>query len=80
MQCRQEPQTNTKKIPRWFAKFILLRTQNKPDSQQTLFALIEPMTPQEWCLFWIPIIHPGVEIPYNGERNPHGYIISINWL
>ncbi|NJN09389.1 MAG: hypothetical protein HC815_15920 [Richelia sp. RM1_1_1] len=31
MQCRQEPQTNTKKIPRWFVKFVLLRTQNKPD-------------------------------------------------
>ncbi|MEA5595912.1 hypothetical protein [Rivularia sp. UHCC 0363] len=77
MQCRQEPQTNTKKIPRWFAKFILLRTQNKPDSQEILFGILEPMTPQEWCLFWIPIIHPGVEIPYNGERNPHGYMVRL---
>ncbi len=74
MQCRQQLQTNTNKIPRWFAFFVLLRTQNKPDFQQILFTLLEPMTPQEWCLFWIPIIHPGVEIPYNGERNPHGYI------
>ena len=73
MQCQQK-QPNTKRIPRWLAKFILLKTQNKPDNQQIFFALIEPMTPQEWCYFWIPIIHPEVEIPYNGERNPHGYM------
>lgn len=32
------------------------------------------MTPQEWCCLWILIIHPGVEVPYNGERNPYGYM------
>ena len=74
MQCNLEQQNNTKKIPRWLAKFILLRTQNKPHNQQIFLAILEPMTPQEWCMMWIPIIHPGVEVPCNGERNPHGYI------
>ncbi len=73
MQC-QEKQPNTKKIPRWLAKFILLQTQANSNNQQIFFALLEPMTPQEWCILWIPIIHPGVELPGDGERNPHGYM------
>jgi hypothetical protein len=32
------------------------------------------MNPQEWCLTWIQIIHPGVELPCDGERNPNGYM------
>ncbi len=73
MQC-QEKQPNTKKIPRWLVKFILLQTQSNPNNQQIFFALLEPMTPQEWCSLWIPVIHPGVELPCDGERNPHGYM------
>jgi hypothetical protein len=68
MQFHLEQQTNTKKIPRWFAKFILRQTQNNPNIQQIFFTLLEPMTPQEWCLIWIPIIHPQVELPCDGER------------
>lgn len=74
MQLFKQPQTNTKKIPRWLAKFVLLQTKNRPDNQQILLGILEPMTPQEWCYFWIPIIHPGVELPNNGTRNPHGYM------
>ena len=70
MQCR-EKEPHIKKTPRWFAKFILLQTQNNPNNQQIFFQLLEPMTPEEWCLIWIPVIHPGVELPCNGERNPH---------
>ncbi|BAZ37552.1 hypothetical protein NIES4101_34750 [Calothrix sp. NIES-4101] len=73
MQC-QEKQINTKKIPRWFAKFILRQAANNPNTQKIFLALLQPMTPQEWCLIWMPIIHPGVELPQNGERNPTGYM------
>jgi hypothetical protein len=55
MQFHLEKQTNIKKIPRWFAKFILRQTQNNPNIQQIFFTLLEPMTPQKWCLIWIPI-------------------------
>jgi hypothetical protein len=44
MQLCLEKQTNTKKIPRWFVKFISLQTQNNPNKQQIFFALLEPMT------------------------------------
>ncbi|PAX55221.1 hypothetical protein CK510_11130 [Brunnivagina elsteri CCALA 953] len=74
MQFHLEQQTNTKKIPRWFAKFILRQTQNNPNIQQIVFTLVEPMTPQEWCLIWIPVIHPGIELPCDGERNHTGYM------
>ena len=74
MQCRQQLQISAKNMPRWLAKFILQRTQNNPLKQQILLGILEPMTPQEWCYFWIPIMHPGVELPSNGERNPHGYM------
>jgi hypothetical protein len=73
MQCKQK-QINENKIPRWFAKFIVLRTQKNPSTKQIFLALLKPMTPQEWCLIWMPIIHPGVELPQNGERNPPGYM------
>jgi hypothetical protein len=72
MQCR-EKEIHIKKIPRWFAKFIL-RSQYNPNNQQIFFTLLEPMTPQEWCLIWIPVIHPGIELPCDGERNPTGYM------
>ena len=70
----KKAQANTKKNPLCFVKIILRRTQNNPDNKHTFFCILEPMTPQEWCMIWIPLMHPGVEIPYNGERNPYGYI------
>ncbi|MGB3656232.1 MAG: hypothetical protein WBA41_34160 [Rivularia sp. (in: cyanobacteria)] len=86
MQCQEKP-LNTKRIPRWLAKFILLKTQNNLHNQQKLFTLLEPMTPQEWCYFWIPIIHPGVEIPERWgtesswlHESLYGNVISINRL
>ena len=33
MQLLKEPQANTKKIPRWLAKFILYQTQNGANQQ-----------------------------------------------
>jgi hypothetical protein len=74
MQLCLEKQTNTKKIPRWLARFISLQTQHNPNNKQIFFALLEPMTPQEWCLTWIPVIHPEVELPCDGERHPSGYM------
>jgi hypothetical protein len=74
MQTAQKQTEITIKMPRLFAKFILLQTQHNPKNQQIFFQLLEPMTPQEWCLIWVPIIHPEVELPCNGERNPHGYM------
>jgi hypothetical protein len=41
MQFHLEKQTNTKKIPRWFAKFILRQTQKKQNIQQIFFTLLE---------------------------------------
>lgn len=76
MQC-QEKQINAKKVPRWFVKFISRQTANNPKTQKILLAILEPMTPQEWCLIWMPIIHPGVELPQEGERNPCGYMESL---
>ena len=61
-------------IPRWFAKFILNETKTQPNNQQIFLAILEPMSPQEWCRIWIPIIHPDVEAPYPGERSPPGYM------
>lgn len=61
-------------IPRWLAKFILSETKTKPNNQQIFLAILEPMSPQEWCRIWIPIIHPDVEAPYPGERSPPGYM------
>lgn len=74
MQITEKRTETTIKIPRWLAKFILLSTQTKPNHQQIFFEILKPMTPEEWCIYWIPIIHPGVELPTPGERNPHGYI------
>lgn len=62
------------KIPRWLARFIKRETTIKPNNQQLFLAILQPMTPQEWCRIWIPIIHPGVDAPYPGERSPPGYI------
>ncbi len=73
MQCKHK-QTTTNKIPRWLTKFILSQTQACPNNQRIFFAILKPMTPEEWCHIWIPIIHPGVEVPYAGERSPHGYM------
>jgi hypothetical protein len=73
MQCR-EKEIHIKKIPRWFAKFIL-RSQYNPNNQQIFFTLLEPMTPQEWCLIWMPIIHPGVELPQDGDCSD--FLISV---
>jgi hypothetical protein len=73
MKC-QEQQTNTIKIPRWLAKFIRYQTQKHPTNEQILLTLIEPMSPQEWCFIWIPILHPGIEVPCSGERSPNGYM------
>ena len=61
-------------IPRWLAKFILNETRKHPNNQQIFLAILEPMSPQEWCRIWIPIIHPDVEAPYPGERSPPGYM------
>ncbi|MCJ8279104.1 MAG: hypothetical protein MJK14_03970 [Rivularia sp. ALOHA_DT_140] len=77
MQLLKEPQTNTKKIPRWFAKFVLYQTQNGVN-QQILLELLEPMSPEEWCITWIPILHPGIEVPTPGKRSPHGYMKACN--
>ena len=46
MQLLKEPQTNTNKIPRWLAKFVLRQTQYQPDNQQNLLGILKPMTPQ----------------------------------
>ena len=51
MQLLKEPQANTKKIPRWFAKFVLYQTQNGAN-QQILLEILEPMSPEEWCITW----------------------------
>ncbi|MEM9926219.1 MAG: hypothetical protein AAF915_21115 [Cyanobacteria bacterium P01_D01_bin.50] len=67
-------QNQTLHIPRWLAKFILNETKTQPNNQQIFFAILEPMSPQEWCRIWIPIIHPDVEAPYPGERSPPGYM------
>ena len=74
MQTSDKQAETSIKIPRWLTKFIVLSTQNSPNNQQIFFALLEPMTPQQWCIMWIPIIHPNVELPIPGERNPHGYM------
>lgn len=73
MQC-EEKQSHHAKIPRWLMKFILSQVQGQISNQQIFLALLEPMAPSEWCLIWVPIIHPDVELPYPGERNPHGYM------
>ncbi|BAY84559.1 hypothetical protein NIES267_40550 [Calothrix parasitica NIES-267] len=65
---------STLHIPRWLAKFILNETKTQPNNQQIFLAILEPMSPQEWCRIWIPIIHPDVEAPYPGERSPPGYM------
>ena len=44
MQLLKEPQTNTKRIPRWLAKFTLYQTQNR-SQQQILLELLELSTP-----------------------------------
>jgi hypothetical protein len=62
------------KIPRWLARFILFETQTQPNNQRIFFAILEPMTPHEWCRIWVPIIHPDVEAPIAGERSPPGYM------
>ncbi len=67
-------QNQTLHIPRWLAKFILSETQTKPNNQQIFLAILEPMSPNEWCRIWIPVIHPDVEAPYPGERSPPGYM------
>ena len=77
MQLLKEPQANTKKIPRWLAKFVLYQTQNGVN-QQILLELLEPMSPEEWCITWIPILHPGIEVPTPGKRSPHGYMKACN--
>jgi hypothetical protein len=77
MQLLKQRQANTKKIPRWLAKFILYQTQNGAN-QQILLELLEPMSPEEWCMIWIPIIYPGIETPTPGKRSPHGYMKACN--
>ena len=27
---------------------------------------------------WMPILHPGIEIPTPGKRSPHGYMKACN--
>ncbi|GJD19120.1 hypothetical protein RIVM261_040760 [Rivularia sp. IAM M-261] len=73
MQC-EEKQSHRAKVPRWLMKFILSQVQGQPNNQRIFLALLEPMAPSEWCLIWIPIIHPGVELPHQGGRSPHGYM------
>ena len=67
-------QNQTLNIPRWLAKFILNETKSQPNNQQIFLAILEPMSPEEWCRIWIPVIHPDVEAPYPGERSPTGYM------
>jgi hypothetical protein len=74
MQTTEKQTEITIKVPRWFARFILLSTKNQPHNEQIFLEILKPMTPQQWCIMWIPIIHPNVELPIPGERNPHGYM------
>lgn len=76
MQLFKQPQTNTTKIPPSLAKFVLYQTQNGAN-QQILLELLEPMSPEESCIIWIPILHPGIEIPTPGKRSPHGYMKAM---
>jgi hypothetical protein len=62
------------KLPHWLTRFIRNETQSRPDNEQILLAIFKPMSPTEWCLLWIPVMHPDVELPCPGERNPQGYM------
>jgi hypothetical protein len=74
MKSPDKTSNQTIRIPRWLARFILCETQAQPNNQRIFFAILEPMTPHEWCRIWIPRIHPDVEAPYPGERSPPGYM------
>ncbi len=84
MQSPDKTREETVQIPRWLARFILWKTQTKPNNQRVFFELLKPMTPEEWCMFWIPIIHPDVELPIPGKRNHSGYMkactITLSFL
>ena len=71
-------QNQTLHIPRWLAKFILNETRIQSNNQQIFFTILEPMSPEEWCITWIPVLHPGIEIPTPGKRSPHGYMKACN--
>lgn len=73
MQSTDKQKEQMIKIPRWLARFILSERQ-KYHNQRVYLELLAPMSPEEWCEFWIPILHPGVEVPTNGKRSPSGYI------
>lgn len=78
MQIPDKESQQALKIPRWLAKFILISTRDNPKSKQIFFELLKPMTPSEWCILWIPVIFPDVELPTPGERNPTGYMKACN--
>ncbi|MGB3653576.1 MAG: hypothetical protein WBA41_20500 [Rivularia sp. (in: cyanobacteria)] len=61
-------QNQTLHIPRWLAKFILNETRTQPNNQQIFFAILEPMSPEEWCIIWIPILHPGIMFQHQGRE------------
>lgn len=73
MQSPDKTRKETVQISRWLGRFVLCERQ-RYHHQRVFFELLIPMAPEEWCLFWIPIIHPDVELPSPGERNPHGYM------
>jgi hypothetical protein len=39
--------------------------------------MFEPMEIEEWCQFWIPIIHPDIPAPSPEDtRRPRGYMAA----
>lgn len=74
MEPRQRQRSDGVKIPQWFWKFVLCETRGCQQNEQFFLAILKPMAPQDWCRIWVPIIHPDVEAPLDGERSPPGYM------
>ncbi|AFZ11512.1 hypothetical protein Cri9333_0562 [Crinalium epipsammum PCC 9333] len=68
---------NKIRIPRVMLGFLQREIQFQPDNKKLSLVMFEPMELEDWCQFWIPIIHPDIPAPTQSDtRRPRGYMAA----
>ena len=78
MQLQTRSATQNKiRIPKVMVGFLEGEIQRQPDNRKLSLMMFEPMELEDWCQFWIPIIHPDVQAPLpEDKRRPKGYLTA----
>lgn len=77
LQSSRSAEQNKIKVPRVIVGFLKKEIQYQPDNKRLLLAMFEPMEINDWCQFWIPLIHPDIAAPSPSDtRRPRGYLTA----